>query len=73
MLYVSLLSFMVWVNGDYIEKVKLDRELYHGDPLSPFLYLFCTKTVTRHSRKMAATKKMLFPQIAPRGGRVELL
>jgi hypothetical protein len=38
---VSTLSFQVKVNGERLETFKPSRGIRQGDPISPYLFLFC--------------------------------
>ncbi|KAJ8629265.1 hypothetical protein MRB53_022588 [Persea americana] len=73
MLFVSSVKFTIRVNGRHTEKLRPEHGFRQGDPLPPYIYILCAETLSKQVDKMAASKRMLFPKIAPNGGRVGLL
>ncbi|XP_057811890.1 uncharacterized protein LOC131026138 [Salvia miltiorrhiza] len=55
---VTSVSFRVLVNGYLGTQFELGRRLHQGDPMSPFIFLFCAKALSGMLRR-AETQKLL--------------
>lgn len=58
MLCVSTVSYSVCFNGDYVGPITPKRGLRQGDPLSPYLFLFCVEGLSLSIREAATTGKI---------------
>lgn len=53
MLCVSIVSYSVNINGTQVGPILPSRGLRQGDPLSPYLFLFCVEGLSGALRKSA--------------------
>ena len=52
---VKTVSYSILVNGELKSLISPSRGICHGDPLSPFLFLLCTKGLHELIKKVART------------------
>ncbi|XP_013624915.1 PREDICTED: uncharacterized protein LOC106331124 [Brassica oleracea var. oleracea] len=64
MKFVSSVSYQVLINGEAKGHIKPSRDLRQGDPLSPFLFILCTKVLISHIRKAEEMKKITGIKVA---------
>lgn len=55
-LCVTMVQYMLCMNGSYVGPVSLGRGLRQGDQLSPFLFLLCVEGMS-HSLNVAANSR----------------
>ena len=53
--YVTIVSYSILVNGEPKGLIKPSRGLHQGDPLSPYLFIFCVEGLNALLRQAAAT------------------
>ena len=54
---VTIVSYLIIVNDDVYGFFKPARGIRQGDPLSPYLFLFCMEVLTRQLRQAQLKKK----------------
>jgi len=54
---VTIVSYLIIVNDDVYGFFKPTRGIRQGDPLSPYLFLFCMEVLTRQLRQAQLKKK----------------
>ena len=52
--YVTIVSYSILVNGEPKGLIKPSRGLHQGDPLSPYLFIFCVEGLNALLRQAAA-------------------
>lgn len=73
MLYVSTVSYMVAFNGSSVGPINPSRCLRQGDPLSPYLFLFCVEGLSYDLSRAAEEGTINGCHIAPRAPKVNHL
>ncbi|KAL4297182.1 hypothetical protein GQ457_12G013370 [Hibiscus cannabinus] len=70
---VTTVSYAVRVNGCISEFFRPTRGLRQGDPLSPYLFLFCTQGLSALLLKEQAEKRIIGVRASQRGPRINHL
>ena len=55
---MSTASYSMFINGEPKGLIKPTRGIKQGDPLSPYLFLFCAKGLSSMIRKAMTTNKL---------------
>lgn len=70
MLCVTTVSYMVSFNGSTVGPINPSRGLRQGDPLSPYLFLFCVEGLSLSLSKAASEGSITGCQISPSAPKV---
>jgi hypothetical protein len=64
---VSFVSYSVHLNGSPLDVFSPTRGLRQGDPLSPYLFLFCAESLSSLLQKACQDEKIIGVPISARG------
>ena len=67
---VSTVTYSILINGESKGFIRPSRGLRQGDPLSPFLFLFCAEGLNALLCKAAADKEIKGPSLCRHGPRI---
>ena len=70
---ISTVSYLILVNGEPKGDIKPSRGIRQGDPLSPYLFLLCSKGLNRMLQQEVANDQIRGFSLCKRGSRISHL